>query len=203
MAEWDQALEQNDTRVLTELLHEIRDLRSDNTKLQRRLLRMESTLDSLSEHVKQAGLLPSADINYDSIDTFITEQIQSGLAQQEADRLEENEEAGDGMNWNYFISQRGGFDEVLYMTVQDFFSIEKQNPAQLLAFLLQRRDAEVEESLQHLKKEYENLERNLLQDHFTELWELHHNLLKKKIIRTWKEEIFLEAFDKFIRWIQQ
>ncbi len=199
----DKALGQNDTHVLTELLHEIRDLRSDSTKLQRRLLRIESTLDSVSQDVKQLGLLPSAETNYDSIDKFITEQIQGGLTQEEGEEPEHEEEAAEETNWNYFVARRGGFDEVLYMTVQDFLDIEKKDPAQLLVFLLQKRDDEVEESLLHLKTEYGNLEGNQLQNHFTELWELHHNLLKKKIIRTWKEEIFLEAFDKFLQWIQR
>jgi len=87
------------------------------------------------------------------------------------------------------------------MTMQDFLKLG-ENANDFLIFLRGKRDEEVKESLRHLQTEYENLGGHQLQQHFTELWELHHSLLKKKVIRTWKEEVFLEAFDAFLIGLQ-
>lgn len=197
------AWRQENEGTLVEILKTLRELKSDNIKLQQRLSRIETTLENVAQEEKTPENLPTGEANYDTFDKFITAQIQNSLEQ------EAREDAGPvspdaETNWNYFIAQKGGFDEVLYMTVQDFLNVDrKRDASQLLALLPQKRNKEVEESFQHLKTEYENLEGHQLQKHFTELWDLHHSLLKKKIIRTWKEEIFLEAFDQFLKWLQQ
>lgn len=170
-------------------------------KLERRLARIETTMENLTTniHVQDSSL--SFDSPHDTIDKFITEHIQERLAKKEEEDTNIDIE-GVKSNWNYFVAQKGGYDEVLYMTVQDFLKFD-YDPVEFLIFLLEKRNEEVKESLQHLQVEYENLEGNQLQNHFTELWELHHNLLKKKVIRTWKEEIFLEAFEAFLLWLQE
>lgn len=191
----------------SELLEEIRELRSGNTQLQDRLSRIESSMHSLLGQVRKLAPASAAEKNYESIDQFITDQIEHNLAEQEASESEiqgeTSPEVPEEVNWEFFVAQKGGFDEVLYMTVQDFLGFPGQDPAQLVKFLIQKRDKEVEDSFQHLRTEYENLDGNQLQSHFRKLWQLHHNLLKKKIIRTWKEEIFLQAFNRFINWLQE
>ena len=200
-------MEEHEKESSSELLEEIRELRRGNAELQDRLSRLESAIYSLLGQMRKMTPASAPDINYDNIDQFITDQIEQNLAEQEGT---ENESTGEEsfnipeeVNWEFFVAQKGGFDEVLYMTVQDFLGFSEKNPAQLVNFLTQKRDKEVNESFQHLRTEYENLDGNQLQNHFTQLWELHHSLLKKKIIRTWKEEIFLEAFNEFISWLQQ
>lgn len=191
---------QENEGTLVEILKTLRELKGDNIKLQQRLSRMEATLEHANQETKTSGVSLEGEANYETFDKFITAQIQEGLDRDPAEPLPSDADT----NWDYFIAQKGGFDEVLYMTVQDFFNVErKRDAARLLGFLLQKRNKEVDESFQHLKTEYENLEGHQLQKHFTELWDLHHSLLKKKIIRTWKEEIFLEAFDQFLKWLQQ
>ncbi|GAK50244.1 hypothetical protein U14_01471 [Candidatus Moduliflexus flocculans] len=197
------AWKQENDGILVEILKTLRELKSDNIKLQQRLSRIETTLENVVQEGKTPENAPPGEANYDTFDKFITAQIQNGLDQESRGNVDPAPSDAD-TNWNYFIAQKGGFDEVLYMTVQDFLNVDrKRDASQLLALLLQKRNKEVEESFQHLKTEYENLEGHQLQKHFTELWDLHHSLLKKKIIRTWKEEIFLEAFDQFLKWLQQ
>ena len=188
---------------LAELLREMRELRDDNAKLQERLTRIESRITKLPEQLKNSSASPASEAHYETIDQFITDQIQQNLDKEaDEEELEDPPDEEVEVNWEYFVAQKGGFDEVLYMTVQDFLGLREKEPDRLVKFLLEKRDQEVEGSFQHLRTEYENLEGNQLQDHFTKLWELHHNLLKKKIIRSWKEEIFLAAFDRFISWLQ-
>ena len=197
------AWKQENEGALVEILKTLRELKSDNIKLQQRLSRIETVLEHAGQEAKTPEISPTGEANYETFDKFITAQIQSGLDEESREHADPVLSDAD-TNWNYFIAQKGGFDEVLYMTVQDFLNVDrKRDASQLLAFLLQKRNKEVEESFQHLKTEYENLEGHQLQKHFTELWDLHHSLLKKKIIRTWKEEIFLEAFDQFLKWLQQ
>lgn len=194
-------LGKNDDTALVEILKALRELKADNLKVQQRLAKIETTIDRVAQD-RSAVPPQSGGNNYDAIDKYITEQIQSGLEHESREDGEADDESDP--NWNYFIAQKGGFDEILYMTVQDFLNLDrKKDTAQLLKFLLQKRNDEVKESFEHLRTEYDNLEGHQLQKHFTELWELHHNLLKKKIIRTWKEEIFLEAFDEFLTYLQQ
>lgn len=186
--------------VQTQLTEIFDDFKKHLVKLERRLARMESTLEELSDNLRTHDPSQSVGASHDSIDKFITEHIRERLAGKEEERDIDIE--GVQSNWNYFVAQKGGYDEVLYMTVQDFLNFDYE-PVEFFSFLLEKRTEEVKESLQHLQTEYENLEGNQLQKHFTELWELHHNLLKKKVIRTWKEEIFLEAFEAFLLWIQE
>ena len=192
----DQALEQEKDALLFELFEE---LKKHLVKLERRFAKMESTLEGLNQSVKKLDPSQPVETTHDTIDKFITEHIQERLSQEEEDGVDIE---GVNSNWNYFVAQKGGYDEVLYMTVQDFFNLES-DPERFLAFLIGKRDEEVRESLLHLQTEYGKLEGNQLQKHFTELWELHHNLLKKKVLRTWKEEIFLEAFEAFLAWVQK
>lgn len=194
-------LSKNDDAALVEILKALRELKAENLKVQQRLAKIEATIDRLAQD-RSVVPPPSGGNTYDAIDKYITEQIQSGLEHESREDGAADDESDP--NWNYFIAQKGGFDEILYMTVQDFLNLDrKKDTAQLLKFLLQKRNDEVKESFEHLRTEYDNLEGHQLQKHFTELWELHHNLLKKKIIRTWKEEIFLEAFDEFLTYLQQ
>ena len=194
-------LSKNDDAALVEILKALRELKAENLKVQQRLAKIETTIDRVAQD-RSVVPPPSGGNTYDVMDKYITEQIQSGLEHESREEGAEDDESDP--NWNYFIAQKGGFDEILYMTVQDFLNLDrKKDTAQLLKFLLQKRNDEVKESFEHLRTEYDNLEGHQLQKHFTELWELHHNLLKKKIIRTWKEEIFLEAFDEFLTYLQQ
>jgi hypothetical protein len=83
------------------------------------------------------------------------------------------------------------------MTMQDLLNLG-EDAVPFLLFLTEKRHQEVEESVAQLQEEFQKQEGNQLQEHFKNLWELHYNLLKKKMVRTWKEEVFLEAFDAFI-----
>ena len=195
----EHALEPSQRSLASELLTELRNLRTDNKRLERRLAKIETVLHDMQHHA-QAVKIAGADGNSEAVDQFITEQIERSLASstdgqfKDLDALE--------TSWNYFIAQKGGYDEILYMTVQDFLS-QGIDPISFLVFLLKKRDKEVLDSLAHLQEEYKRLAGNHLQNHFTELWQLHHGILKKKLIRTWKEEIFLEAFEAFILWLQE
>ena len=196
-AEHEQDLQHQGQTQLAEVFD---DFKKYLIKLERRLVRIETTMENLMDNIQVQDSSVLFDSPHDTIDKFITEHIQERLAKKEEQSDIDIE--GVKSNWNYFVAQKGGYDEVLYMTVQDFLNFE-YNPEEFLSFLLEKRNEEVKDSLQHLQVEYENLEGNQLQNHFTELWELHHNLLKKKVIRTWKEEIFLEAFEAFLVWIQE
>ncbi|GAK59761.1 hypothetical protein U27_06746 [Candidatus Vecturithrix granuli] len=196
-AEHDHDQQQTVQTQLTELFE---DFKTHLAKLERRLARMETTFEELRDSFRIQNPSQTVGASHETIDKFITEHIQERLAGKEKERDIDIE--GVQSNWNYFVAQKGGYDEVLYMTVQDFLNFDDE-PVEFFSFLLEKRTEEVKESLQHLQTEYENLQGNQLQKHFTELWELHHNLLKKKVIRTWKEEIFLEAFEAFLLWIQE
>lgn len=188
--------------VQTQLAELFEDFKTHLVKLERRLARMETTLEELRDSFRIEDPSQSLGDSHETIDKFITDHIQERLAGKEKDKEHDIDIEGVQSNWNYFVAQKGGYDEVLYMTVQDFLNFDDR-PVEFFSFLLEKRTEEVKESLQHLQTEYENLQGNQLQKHFTELWELHHNLLKKKVIRTWKEEIFLEAFEAFLLWIQE
>ena len=200
-------MEEQKQNLSSDILEEMRELRHENVGFQDRLSRIEAALYSLLGYAKISNPTASPEKTYDNIDQFITDQIEHNLAEQEASERDLTDgkapEVPEEENWDFFVAQKGGFDEVLYMTVQDFLGFGAKDPAKLVGFLTQKRDKEVTESFQHLCAEYENLDGNQLQSHFTQLWQLHHNLLKKKIIRTWKEEIFLEAFNQFINWLQK
>ncbi len=186
------------------ILKEMRELQEESAGIQDRLSRIETTLHSLLGHVKQLIPNGSFDANYVNIDQFITEQIEHSLTEQKSlkSAVPLSPELSENRNWEFFVAKNGGFDEILYMTVQDFLALKDINPVQFVIFLAQKRDKEVDEGFRRLRAEYRKLEGNQLQSHFTKLWEQHHSLLKKKVIRTWKEEIFLEAFNKFINWLQ-
>ncbi|MDY0093836.1 MAG: hypothetical protein RBT80_14175 [Candidatus Vecturithrix sp.] len=197
----DKAAEHNHNQqqaLQTQLTEIFDEFKEHLAKLERRLTRMETTIEEFVRSVHIHDPSQSIGASHETIDKFITEHIQERLAGEDHDIDVEGVQS----NWNYFVAQKGGYDEVLYMTVQDFLNFNG-DPVKFLSFLLEKRTEEVKESLKHLQSEYENLEGNQLQTHFTELWELHHNLLKKKVIRTWKEEIFLEAFEAFLLWIQK
>ncbi|MBD3307829.1 hypothetical protein GF339_15460 [candidate division KSB3 bacterium] len=185
-----------------DLKQELQIVKAHNVELEDRLVRIETIVEKLTRHVKTLTSPQQIESTHETIDKYITDYIQERLDEEQHEVVEDLDVEGVETNWHYFVAKKGGYDEVLYMTVQDFLTFEK-DPVQFLAFLLKKRDEEVSESLQHLQTEYGKLEGHQLQQHFTELWELHHNLLKKKLIRTWKEEIFLEAFEAFLSWIQK
>ena len=108
---------------------------------------------------------------------------------------------GVSSSWNYIIAKKGGYNNLLYITVQELLELGEDGIS-FLVFLSQKRTLEVQQRLQQLQSEYKRLQGNQLQEHFQELWKSHYMLLKKKQSRTWKEGIFLAAFDAFIAWIQ-
>ena len=71
--------------------------------------------------------------------------------------------------WEYVIAQKGGYNHVLYTTIRDLFALS-EDPVQFLAFLVQKRDAEIKEQLEQLQAEYKRLKGSQLQEHFRELW---------------------------------
>lgn len=104
-------------------------------------------------------------------------------------------------HWNYIIAKKGGYNNILYTTTQELLELGEDGIA-FLEFLAHKRDIEVRDRLEQLQAEYQRLQGNQLQEHFQELWKSHYLLLKSKQSRTWKEDIFLAAFDAFIAWIQ-
>lgn len=197
--ERDQTSEQNWNSMLSELYKEFQEVKTHNSKLERRLLKIESAIEGLSLNIK--ALIPedsSIERDLETVDKYITEYIQAHSEEQEHDIDIE----GVNSNWNYFVAQKGGFDEVLYMTMLDLLKLS-ENSVELLTFLFEKRKKEVDETLHQLQEEFQRLEGNKLQQHFKNLWALHHDLLKKKMVRTWKEEVFLEAFETFISWLQR
>ncbi len=159
---------------LTEIFDEFKE---HLAKLERRLTRMETTIEEFVSSVHIHDPSQSIGASHETIDKFITEHIQERLAGEEYDIDVEGVQS----NWNYFVAQKAVTMKCFYMTVQDFLNF--YDPVEFLSFLLEKRTEEVKEKAsKHLQSEYENLEGNQLQTYFTELWELHHNLLKKKVI---------------------
>lgn len=202
--EQDQLSEQNESSQIHELHKELQKVKAHNAELEDRLVKIESILEILTQSLETLSSPHPIDTMPDdtrdaqeTIDEYITEHIQERLSEQN----HEVDTEGVSTNWNYIVAKKGGYEEILYMTVQDFLSFEK-DPVEFLTFLLEKRNEEVKESLHHLQEEYGKLEGHRLHKHFTQLWKLHHALLKKKAVRTWKEEVFLEAFDAFIAWLQ-
>ena len=197
--EQDQESKQNWETILGKLYQEFHHVKIHNTKFERRLVRVEAALDGLARNIQ--ALLPeesSVETDLETVDKYITDYIQAHAAKKNSDVDIE----GVNSNWNYFVAQKGGFDEVLYLSVQDLLSLGDDS-VQFLTFLCERRKQEVEDTVDQLQEEFEKLQGNQLQQHFKSLWELHHSLLKKKMVRTWKEEVFLDAFETFISWMQQ
>ena len=136
-----------------------------------------------------ASRLPLLDINEAcdrifSAGTFVKEEIEEM-----------------GSNWNYIIARKGGYNNLLHITIQELLELGEDG-ADFLRYLTQERTVEIQHRLQQLQAEYQRLQGNQLQEHFQELWKSHYILLKNKQSRTWKEEIFLAAFDAFIAWVQ-
>lgn len=186
---------------MVRLQNDIQRVKEHTSELESRLEDLEITLKNLIQAMKMANtnqlaLKQSAEQS--------PEQAAQTFMSREKQEIPPAESDMEGLRsaWSYFVAQKGGYDGVLYMTVQDFLNFEA-HPVDFLAFLLEKRDNEVQETLEHLQTEYQKLQGSELQQHFRELWELHHNLLKKKIMRSWKEEIFLEAFDAFLSWLQK
>lgn len=195
----DKARKQSWKTVLEKLYQEFQAVKVHNTKFERRLVRVESALEALARNIQV--LLPdesSVESDLQTVDKYITDYIEAHAVKKGS----QVDLEGVNNNWNYFIAQKGGYDEVLYLTVQDLLSLGEDS-VEFLTFLCERRKQEVEETVTQLQEEFAKLEGNQLQQHFKSLWELHHSLLKKKMVRTWKEEVFLEAFETFISWMQQ
>lgn len=106
-----------------------------------------------------------------------------------------------GGNWDYFIAKRGGYNNLLSQTLRDLLEMGGES-VNFLTFLVQKREYDIRQQVQQLQAEYQKLKGSQLQEHFRELWKSHYTLLKHKQVRTWKEEVFLSAFDAFIEWLQ-
>ncbi len=198
--EHNQLAEQNRSQVLSDLYEEFQGVKAQNSAFERRLARIESAIEGLTRNIRR--LIPTepfVEEDLTTVDKFITDYIQSHSS---ANEEHEVDIEGVKSNWNYFVAQKGGYDEVLYMTMQDLLNLGEDS-VQFLIFLAEKRHQEVVESVKQLQEEFQKQEGNQLQQHFKNLWELHHNLLKKKMVRTWKEEVFLNAFNTFISWLQQ
>jgi len=191
-----QGEDQFDTALLLSMREELQILKSQTDE---RFSGLEEIVKSLADDVKKLVVLRSAAHQ----DATIQEIPPPGkVSPKTAETTKPPVDIEDmSSSWNYLIAKKGGYNNLLYATVQELLELGEDGLA-FLAFLAQKRETEVQQRLQQLQAEYQRLQGNQLQEHFRELWKSHYMLLKNKESRTWKEEIFLAAFDAFIAWIQ-
>lgn len=195
-----QGEDQFDTALLLTMREELQDLKKQTDE---RLGRLEDAVAALAEDVKKLVVLRSAKTRLRDddagTDSGVMPQEPSSDVVPPAESLVDPEDVGG--NWNYLIAKKGGYNNLLHIKVHELLELG-ENGIPFLAFLSQKRTTEIRHRLQQLQAEYQKLQGNQLQEHFRELWKSHYLLLKNKQARTWKEEIFLAAFDAFIAWIQ-
>ncbi len=191
-----QGEDQFDTALLLTMREDLQALKSQTDA---RFSGLEEVLQGLADDVKKLVVLrPTAQ------ETPVDDE-QSLLPPPSDDHYASQEHGVDiedaGSSWNYIIAKKGGYNNLLYITVQELLELGEDGIS-FLMFLSQKRALEVQRRLQQLRSEYQRLQGNQLQEHFQELWKSHYLLLKHKQSRTWEEDIFLAAFDAFISWIQ-
>lgn len=188
--------DQFDTALLLTMREDLQDLK---TQTDQRFAELETIIKSLADDVKKLVVLRPADsVRGPESDTRVPAKSFAEV-EIETDGVADVEDISS--NWNYIIVKKGGYNNLLHITVQELLELDEDG-VNFLGYLAQRRTIEIQHRLQQLQAEYQRLQGNQLQEHFQELWRSHYILLKNKRSRTWKEEIFLAAFDAFISWIQ-
>jgi DNA-binding transcriptional regulator GbsR (MarR family) len=182
--------------LLILLREEFQNLKTQNGQQELRFAKLEDTLNELAQDFKKLVALGMSR----SDDEHVAGHVKRTSPRGEPVPPQNLTDEAQG-TWEYVIAQKGGYNHILYTTVRDLFSLP-EDPAQFLTFLVQKRDTEIKQQLEQLQAEYKKLKGSQLQEHFRELWKSHYTLLKKKQGRTWKEEIFLEAFDALLTWLQ-
>jgi DNA-binding transcriptional regulator GbsR (MarR family) len=193
----DRFSEQDDyVSLLILLREEFQNLKTQNGQQELRLARLEDTLNALAQDLKKLATLGMSKLQDEHVAGHFKRTSPCGEPVPPQNFT--NEAQG---SWEYVAAQKGGYNHVLYTTIRDLFALP-EDPVQFLTFLVQKRDTEIKQQLEQLQAEYKKLKGSQLQEHFRELWKSHYTLLKKKQGRTWKEEIFLEAFDALLAWLQ-
>jgi chromosome segregation ATPase len=164
-----------------------------------RLAELEDTVKELAKDIKKLVILRTVEAKDKKPDEEVKKQAPDSDKSDDKDKKIDAEEMGS--HWNYIVAQKGGYNSILRVTIRELFNLGEDS-IQFLAFLAQKRETEIRQQLEQLQAEYKKLQGSQLQEHFGELWKSHYSLLKKKRARTWKEEIFLDAFDAFILWLQ-
>jgi len=183
--------------LLLALREDVQRMQTQSVTNEQRLVQVETMLTELTQNVKKILELPT----FNARQAAPVQPVQPAQpAERPSSAPVEAELFSD--KWNYFIAQRGGYNTILRITIQELLKLG-DDPVHLLTFLIQTRQREIAEQLRQLQEEYQRLQGTQLQQHFRELWKSHYVLLKKKKARNWKEEIFLAAFDAFIAWLQQ
>ncbi len=190
--------DQFDTALLLTLREEFQSVKAQTARYEDRLAELENIIKDLAKDIKKLVVLRTVEAKDEIPDRDVGKQISDTELSEEKSKVDVEEMNG---NWSYVVAKKGGYNNILHIAVQDLFELE-EDPIQFLTFLVQKRDYEIKERLQQLQAEYQKLQGSQLQEHFRELWKSHYTLLKSKQKRTWKEEIFLEAFDAFIAWLQ-
>ena len=190
--------DQFDTALLLTLREEVQFVKTQMTEHGLRLTQVEETLQELVKDIKKLVVLRTGEIQAE----HPAEPAKSSPPGLDPNATDEFELEGVDSHWNYLVASKGGYNNILHLDIQALFRLS-EDPIRFLEFLVQKREHEMKQRLQQLQAEYQKLQGSQLQEHFQELWKSHYMLLKKKQTRTWKEEVFLEAFDAFITWIQQ
>jgi hypothetical protein len=193
----DPGSEPDDSKsFLSWLRDEFQSIKAQNVQHELQLARLEDTIKDLAQDIKKLVTLWILEVNDEDFDGSPRKQHPHV-----DDSMHQVDVEGITSNWDYIVVKKGGYNNVLYTPVRELFQLE-ENPVEFLAFLVQKRENDIQQRLEQLQAEYQKLQGSQLQEHFRELWESHYTLLKKKRARTWKEEIFLEAFDAFLAWLQ-
>jgi hypothetical protein len=192
-----QESDQFDTALLLTLREELQMIKAQNTQYELRFARLEDTIEDLARDIKKLIVLQAFKTKEGELDKESKKQSPS------VDLSDDNEVDIDGLssNWSYLVVKKGGHNNLLHTTIRELFEFG-DDPIQFLTFLVQKRQYEVQQRLEQLQAEYQKLTGSQLQEHFRELWKSNYILLRKKQKRSWKEEVFLEAFDAFIAWLQ-
>ena len=176
------------------------EIKDQTANYEHRLAELEDTVKELAKDIKKLVILRTVEAKDEKPDGEIKKQAPDiDKSDNKDDKKIDAEEISS--YWNYVIAKKGGYNNILHVTIQELFKLG-EDTVQFLAFLAQKREDEIRQQLEQLQAEYKKLQGSQLQEHFGELWKSHYSLLKKKRSRTWKEEIFLDAFDTFIDWLQ-
>jgi hypothetical protein len=199
--------DQFDTALLLTLRDELQNIKAQTEEVKaqtanydHRLAELEGTIKELAKDIKKLIILRTVEAKDERPDEEVKEQAPDiDKSDNKDDKKSDAEEISS--HWNYVVAKKGGYNNILHVTIQELFKLGEDS-VQFLTFLAQKREDEIRQQLEQLQAEYKKLQGSQLQEHFGELWKSHYSLLKKKRSRTWKEEIFLDAFDTFIDWLQ-
>lgn len=185
---------------LQEIKAQTEEIKAQTTHYDHRLTELESTVKELAKDIKKLVILRTIEVKNEKPDGDVKKQTPDiDKSDSKSDKKSDTEEISS--HWNYVVAKRGGYNNILHVTIQELFKLGEDS-VPFLTFLTQKREHEIRQQLEQLQAEYKKLQGSQLQEHFGELWKSHYSLLKKKRSRTWKEEIFLDAFDAFIDWLQ-